>query len=576
MNHIDAFADETELISKYSMGNAHLLWSMGLYLDFPDLEQLEKESLTDRSSDRKIDFIRLDMDLKRITLCQGYFSKTSTFKEIAPANKASDLNTAAAWLLDGDLNMVPQKLQSIIQQCRQAIKENEIDRIELLYVHNCAESDNVFCELETTRKFISERLKDVEIICKELGVQNIEKLYLAQSQSLVVVDRIECPAVVGLEEENSTWKSMVLLVPGIWLWEMFNKHGDDLFSTNYRGFLGITKKRKINSDIKRTAEQKADNFLIYNNGITILTTKIEPWTVNGLQSGIYLNGLSIINGAQTTGSLGSVSDINKLKKVKVLCKVIETSDSATIEEIVKYNNSQNVITTWDQYSNSAEQKRIKEELEGLKHKYSFKRGFSNISSKLGIEQVAQPILAFHGDFSSANRGKNYIFENRNLYNDVFNKVKGRHIIFCYTLSKAIERVFGKLKEKTNLTAFESKQLSLLRNLKSKHFLIALTGEAIETICSKKCNKTKVSFNYDASRGDVYLLDDLAEKWEPIVKTLISFVTSKVNMDFSDYIKQEEILHSLGRDLTSFIYSMKEINPNQAFDDFSNLVEEEVD
>ncbi|MBZ5625930.1 MAG: AIPR family protein [Acidobacteriia bacterium] len=104
-----------------------------------------------------------------------------------------------------------------------------------------------------------------------------------------------------------------------------------------------------------------------------------------------LTGISVINGAQTTGSIGSV-DINKydMKNVKVLCRIIKCTDADTISEIVKYNNTQNEITTWDQYSNDAEQNRIFEEFGQLGLSYSRKRGFRSGPELVGIEDVARP------------------------------------------------------------------------------------------------------------------------------------------------------------------------------------------
>lgn len=75
---------------------------------------------------------------------------------------------------------------------------------------------------------------------------------------------------------------------------------------------------------------------------------------------------------------------------------------------------------------------------------------------------------------------------------------------------------------------------------------------------------------------MYSLDELSKKWERLVKTVISFVTNKVEKDFLEYTNQEEILHTLGKDLTSFIYSIKEIGSNQAFDGFSELVEVDIE
>jgi aryl-alcohol dehydrogenase-like predicted oxidoreductase len=76
----------------------------------------------------------------------------------APDNKASDLNTACAWLLSGNLSTVPEKLKSIIEECRLSISSGEIDSIDLLYIHNLPESINVARELQTVEDHLRSSL----------------------------------------------------------------------------------------------------------------------------------------------------------------------------------------------------------------------------------------------------------------------------------------------------------------------------------------------------------------------------------------------------------------------------------
>jgi hypothetical protein len=102
---------------------------MGLYMEEPDLEALASEGLTDGNNDKKIDFIYLDRDAKRIVFAQGYIAE-NVAKNSAPANKAADLNTAAAWLLSGDTSLVPPPLGTIISDCRTALAEGEVESIE--------------------------------------------------------------------------------------------------------------------------------------------------------------------------------------------------------------------------------------------------------------------------------------------------------------------------------------------------------------------------------------------------------------------------------------------------------------
>lgn len=312
-------------------------------------------------------------------------------------------------------------------------------------------------------------------------------------------DAVTCPAKIQFSEEGPSWKSAILSVPGTWLRDIFNKYGDDLFSANYRGFLGITKRRKINTGIRQSAEGDPNNFWVYNNGITVLTLAFSEGKPPDTTT---LDGLSIINGAQTTGSIGKV-DITKhdLKGVKVLCRIIQCSDSNTINQIVKYNNTQNEITTWDQYSNSPEQKDIAQQFENLGHTYSLKRGFSSSPIQLGIEQVIQPLLAFSGDYQSANRGKNSSFERRSSYDLAFKDKKARHILFVHTLSKAIDARKLELKERQSnhqLVTIEERQLVLFRNLRFKTFLISVTAKCLESILSERVDLSQIAFTPEAS------------------------------------------------------------------------------
>lgn len=573
MNYISAFKGNKNLIQKFGEGNGYLAWAMALYLDCPDAEQLAIDSLTDDGNDKKIDFIQLDWDLKRIVFAQGYYSSRKV--DSAPANKASDLNTASAWLMTGDLNEVPNKLKEIIVDCRKAVENGEIEQIDLLYVHNLPESLNVSKELSTVVTYLERSLpsgSNIKVFTRELGTEALERLYSAQESSIAVEDRVECPTKVQFTEDGPTWKSAILSVPGTWLRDIFTKYGDDLFSANYRGFLGITKRRKINTGIRQSAEVDPSNFWVYNNGITILTLEFESGKRSETTT---LQGISIINGAQTTGSIGSV-DITKhdLKGVKVLCRVIQCSNSETINQIVKFNNTQNEITTWDQYSNSPEQKRIAEEFKNFGHNYSLKRGFSSSSIQLGIEQVIQPLLAFSGDAQSASRGKNSLFERRSSYDQAFKDKKARHILFVHALSKAIDARKLELKEKLNnnaLVSFDEKQNLLFRNLRFKTFLIAIIGRCLESVLGEKVDPEQVSFTPDAAEASNKSINDLIAVWLPVVTTVLAYVTGSIDKDLSEILSEENALGSISNKVSTAIYANQATNPNPVLVSFKDSV-----
>lgn len=570
MNHINAFKLNTPLIEKFGEGSAHLIWTLSMYLDYPDEFQLASESLTDGSDDKKIDFIRIDRDLNKIVFAQGYYATKKN--DSAPANKASDLNTAAAWLISGDTTKIPSPLKEIIIDCREALKHGEIEQIDLLYVHNLPESVAVSRELATAANHILTSLpaeSNINVIYKELGIENIEKLFAEIESSIVVMDKIEIPSKILFSETGPNWKAYILTIPGSWLRDKFNAFGDNLFSANYRGFLGVSKRKKINLGIKNTAEKTPSNFWVYNNGITILTTKIE--TEKGKE---FLIGMSIINGAQTTGSIGSLDSKFDLSNVKVLARIIECSDAGTINEIVKYNNTQNKITTWDKFSNSPEQKRIAEEFITLGHEYSLKRGFS-ASSNIGIENVIQPLIALEGHYTDANGGKNGIFESDKMYRLAFEDKKARHILFAFAIAKAVDERRNELKMKktaNTIIDIETSQLILLRNLRFKYFLISVIGKCLPVILGRNIDIGQIGLNPQYANRKNKSLNDITAELLPLINVVLTYTANSITKDFSEVIQEADILEKTSKQVKSIIYaSNNPAIPNPLFDNLKKML-----
>ncbi len=562
MQHINNLLKQNELIEKYGLGNAHLLWSMGLYLDESDFDKLASDGLTDGGNDKKIDFVIVSNGT--LFIAQGYYTPKDELKIVAPANKASDLNTALAWIISGQGTSPNEKLRTKIAEIRKLIEDGEIEAIELLYIHNCAESDQIRTELETCKNYLEGRFpgKEIEVSYKELGVSSLEKLYISLSQQIVVTGDVPFDGELIDSVQGDGWISHVGFANGSWLHELFRTHGAELFSANYRGFMGLSKRRKINSAIRSTAETTPKDFFVFNNGVSILTTKFNTDTC-------ILEGISIINGAQTTGSIGSVQDNNKLEGLKVLCKVIECTNSEKVKKIVQYNNTQNHITTWDHYSNSTEQKLVEEEFTTLGYVYSLKRGFENTGSFFGIESVAQPLVALHGDYASANRGKNYVFDTKIAYDNAFHDSKAQHILLAYTISKAIEKVKSNIKQKDNKIVSDESNLLFLQNLKSRFFLISVIGEILDEVSGRPLDKRLVKYKYNSSLSKNYSLDDLIDLWVPVISAILPYVIRYSGQDLTTFLSEtENPLHMVSIEVKNILSTLKALQPIPALDNLS--------
>ena len=146
-----------------------------------------------------------------------------------------------------------------------------------------------------------------------------------------------------------------------------------LFGQNLRDSLNENKSKTYEYMI-RTIDTEPEKFWNYNNGITIICEDLDairPKKDAPIDM-IQISDFSIINGAQTTSTLGAylrkaclLPDeekknvaIEKLKSVYVLVRIMKVTNENFRNSISIYNNLQNPISSRDQVANNAEQVRL--------------------------------------------------------------------------------------------------------------------------------------------------------------------------------------------------------------------------
>ena len=480
------------VLSPYG-NNALPLFAVALHLGVEDLSSFATESLTDHPADKKADIIYISEAEGVACVAQGLTS-VDWGKQEAAANKASDLNTAAAWLLQRPIEDVPDAIRDHAKLLRDALEKKTVTRLIFAYAHNAFESHNVEVELQTVRHLLNglNITRDVDVEVVELGLRRIEALHLTSQGSIQVTDEIDLAAKQRIFEKGPGWQAYVLSVSGDILYELHDKHKNALFSANLRDFLGARKVAgNVNNQIKKTAEERPGNFFVLNNGITLVTKKAQVQT-DGVTLRIF--GVSVVNGAQTTGAIHAVGATHA-KNVSVLARVIVVDDEALIPVIVAGNNTQNSIVAWDRRSNDPIQIRIKQEFESQGVEYVHRRDNRRKSAtSLLADQVGQMLCAFGGDLQTAIRAKAEIFESDSTYNEVFPVwISIGHIFAVQTLGWAYDRVKQELKAKSasgGMTEVEEKQLRLLDFPASKQFLIRVVGDLREEIAGRQVSQPK--------------------------------------------------------------------------------------
>ena len=113
------------------LDNSLLLYSLQLRFGIEDINEVATDSLVDGSDDKKTDLVFIDSENGEAIIAQGYLSQKE--KDEAPANKASDLNTAVTWLLTRQIEDLPDRIKSAARELRQKINDGEIKKITLWY-----------------------------------------------------------------------------------------------------------------------------------------------------------------------------------------------------------------------------------------------------------------------------------------------------------------------------------------------------------------------------------------------------------------------------------------------------------
>ncbi|OXM56070.1 hypothetical protein CFP71_14640 [Amycolatopsis thailandensis] len=154
----------------------------------------------------------------------------------------------------------------------------------------------------------------------------------------------------------------------------FTDHGADLFADNIRV---VIPRSDINDGILKTVKGAPQLFMYYNNGITVLaeTIAIAPGGTLNRDVGYFtLTGASIVNGAQTVSTLGSVKGTDaeqNLGQVSVMVRCIEVpkEQDDLAQQITRFANTQNEVSSQDFAFLDKEQHRLVRELEVIGYEY---------------------------------------------------------------------------------------------------------------------------------------------------------------------------------------------------------------
>lgn len=559
--------------------NALLLFVAELRLSVDDVSVFASNALTDHSNDKKCDMVAVTPERTKVVVAQGYEALAN--KDAAPANKASDLNTAVSWLLTGPLNEVPEKLRSAATEVRAALNEKSVSEFEIWYVHNLPTSKNVQGELNQAVKSAEAALAryfpeaDVDVRAVEIGRDQIDADYQQSNAPILVSESQSFSVPGGFEILGSGWKAYSTAIRLADIRELWATHGVSLMSPNVRDYLGVVKKSgNINHGIKETAKNEPNNFAIYNNGITILT---NGYVVDAASNTIVANGVGIVNGGQTTGAVGEmpVGDVSELEDARVMARFVTCTDPLVLENIVRYNNTQNKVEATDFRSGDSVQTRLRQQFVDVpdaEYRGGRRGGSTDAISRsrslLSDSSVAQSLAAFHGNPNLAYNETRTIWESDGVYASTFREgLSAKHVVFSQSLLVAVDeakRVVAKIPE-AGRTDRQKKQALFFSTRGSNHLVVAAVASCLETMVGAPiADRYSLRFKGKISPAQA------ATKWKPVLDVVLAF-TSQLSGATDQGLKSREKVTGAIANFTAMVEAVRSANTGP-FDTFAAAVE----
>ncbi len=539
--------------SNYSLTDDAIgVFAINLRFDLDDIQTIASESITGGGDDKKCDVVYVDKERQIAVVAQCYISRK--IREAAPANKASYLNTALTWLLSTDLDELPDALKGRADELRAAINACEIKQFYIWYVHNLPCSKNVQDELRAVEKTARAALsqypsgQDINIFAEEISEAELDRLYMQAERTVIVTDEITTTVPDAIEIKEADWTSVVTTVNGSWLYDLYHRYKTDLFSANLRGYLGSRESdSNINNGIKTTADEQPRNFYVYNNGITALVLDYDLGKRSRGGRRLKITGISIVNGAQTTGSIANLGQTPS-SDLQVAIRFVKSSKDAIIANVVRFNNSQNKLQAADFRSTDSIQERLRTEFEAIpdaEYEGGRRGGASDAIKRskftLPSYTVGQSLSAFHGDPVTAYDKKSELWTNEKNYRQIFtDRTTARHIVFCYSLLSAANDRKLELSQKykndsSSLTNIENTSLAFLNKKGANYLLVHVISQCMETILGKPIpNRFDLHFSKNVSPGTA------AKLWCPIVDMMLSLSNQLENAFSRNRISNESI------------------------------------
>ena len=366
--------------------------------------------ITDNYHDMGIDSIYLDESQKMLFLVQSKWRNDG--KGGVSQSEMHTFADGVSRIIDMDLDGANQKIIAERDNIEEALTSFGY-QIQAVYIHTGDQKVNDYAFrpmkilLDHTNDEDNEILKFDEITLNDIYS------YFAKGQGPeeISLDDVMISNWGKISEPYSAYYGTISAAT---IGEWYQEYGNLLFAKNIRYYKGNT---SVNDGMEQVLLHEPENFIFYNNGIKILCKSVKRKLKNATtnETGLFmLEGVSLVNGAQTTGTIGHVYLNHKEQTVKarVMIQIIDLSQATdeAAARITKLSNTQNRIENRDFASMDPVQEKIRQDLSFAHFSYLYKSGddMTDPSCQLTFDEAIIAMACLNSDISYSATAKRNI------------------------------------------------------------------------------------------------------------------------------------------------------------------------
>ncbi|WP_162276821.1 AIPR family protein [Mucilaginibacter pedocola] len=236
---------------------------------------------------------------------------------------------------------------------------------------------------------------------------------------------------------------------------------EDLFESNIRHYQGEV---DVNNKIKNTLlNDTVRDFWWLNNGVTIIATDPYPFGES-----LTIDNIQIVNGLQTSYSIGQHYNSPQEEHRSVLVKVVINSDKETVDKIIASTNDQNAVSPTLLRASDDTQKNLEMYFLSKGYFYDRRKNFYKNQGKplnkiVSIQFTAQAIESVLYSNPSAARSKpTTLIKDNSSYKRIFNTdISFEAYLRCCQIVQNTFELFSKEQNNTRI-AFSNFKLHIAR------------------------------------------------------------------------------------------------------------------